>query len=96
MEWIRQLSAVLGVLLLLASGLWWLRRKGRAGSLAWRGGRTRRLEAIERLPLGPQHSLHLVRLAGRALLVAASPQGCVLLESFDWAAVEPDVPAEVR
>jgi flagellar biogenesis protein FliO len=36
---------------------------------------------IDRLALTPQHSLHLVRLADRTLLVGLSPQGCNLLES---------------
>ena len=40
-----------------------------------------RLEVIDRLALGPKHSLHLVRLADRTLLVGLSPQGCSLLES---------------
>ena len=74
-------------MLLLAASLWWLRRKGLAG-IGRTGGRKRALEAVERLPLGPQHSLHLVKLAGRGLLVGTSPAGCVVLESFDWAAVE--------
>ena len=41
--------------------------------------RARALESVERLPLTPQHSLHLVRIAGRELLVGTHPQGCVLL-----------------
>jgi flagellar biosynthetic protein FliO len=97
MELIRQMLAAAGVLLLLAATFWWMRRTGRAGPRAWRGSRGRRLEAVERLPLGPQHSLHLVRVAGRGLLLAASPAGCSLLESFDWAALERGAPAaEVR
>jgi len=88
MEWIRQVMAVSGVLLLFAWCLWWLRRKGLAGMRSPGGSRKRRLEAVERLALGPQHSLHLVRLSGRGLLVGISPAGCAVLESFDWAARE--------
>jgi len=90
MEWVRQILAVSGVLLMLAASLWWLRRRGlaRCGRRSARGARTRTLEAVERLALGPQHSLHLVRLSGRGLLVGISPAGCAVLESFDWAAVE--------
>jgi flagellar biogenesis protein FliO len=40
----------------------------------------RKLELVERLPLSPQHSLHLVRLGETMLLVAASPGGCRLIE----------------
>ena len=74
MEWIRQVLAVSGVLLLLGAALWWLRRKGLAqyGTRSSTGARKRTLESVERLALGPQHSLHLVRLAGRGLLVGAS------------------------
>ncbi|MGA2736011.1 MAG: flagellar biosynthetic protein FliO [Bryobacteraceae bacterium] len=88
MELIRQVLAVSAVLLSLAACLWWLRRKGivHRGS---GGSRKRAIQAVERLALGPQHSLHLVRLAGRGLLVATSPAGCAVLESFDWASLEP-------
>ena len=80
MEVIQQMAAVGLVLLLLGASLWVLRRRGIAGiSLAGRAAK-RRLECLERMPLGPQHTLHLVRVDGRELLVAASPSGCTLLE----------------
>ena len=92
MELIRQVFAVSAVLLLLAASLWWLRRKGivRQGS---GGSRKHALQAVERLMLGPQHSLHLVRLAGRGLLVGTSPAGCAVLESFAWDTLETRLPA---
>jgi flagellar biogenesis protein FliO len=98
MEVIRQVLAVSAVLLLLVFALWWLRRKGlvRHGS---GGSRKNALQAVERLTLGPQHSLHLVRLAGRGLLVGTSPAGCAVLESFEWASLDSRSPAgtmEVR
>ncbi len=89
MELIPQILAVSAVLLLLAGSLWWLRRKG----LTRIHPRSRTLEAVERVALGPQHSLHLVRLAGRGLLVGISPAGCALLESFDWAGADARLPA---
>jgi len=80
MEVIQQMAAVGLVLMLLGAALWVLRRRGIAGvSLGSRAAR-RRLECLERMPLGPQHTLHLVRVDGRELLVAASPSGCTLLE----------------
>ena len=80
MEVIQQMAAVGLVLLLLGASLWVLRRRGIAGiSLAGRSAK-RRLECLERMQLGPQHTLHLVRVDGRELLVAASPSGCTLLE----------------
>src|SRR5450631_2702621 len=42
-------------------------------------GDGRALEGVARLALTPQHTLHLVRVQGRDLLVATHPQGCVLL-----------------
>jgi flagellar biosynthetic protein FliO len=83
----QQYLGVAVVLGLLAATLWWLRRRGYAAVMP--GRRTgRRLESIERLPLGPQHTLHLVRIGGTALLVACSPAGCVLLQSLPAAAIE--------
>jgi flagellar biosynthetic protein FliO len=77
--------AVLGVLVL---ALWWLRKRGLAQiKLPGRAtGGGRRLELLERLPLTPQHSLHLVRCEERTLLIAVSPSGCQLLEQKPIAA----------
>ena len=40
----------------------------------------RRMQVLERLPLTPQHSLHLVRIDGRTLVVSSGPGGCTVLE----------------
>ena len=83
MEWSEQLLAVTAVLGLLCVSLWFLKRKGWARTSFRRPARAGqpRLEVIDRLSLTPQHSLHLIRLADRTLLVGLSPQGCNLLES---------------
>ena len=83
MEWSEQLLAVTAVLGLLCASLWFLKRKGWARTGFRRSARPGqpRLEVIDRLSLTPQHSVHLVRLADRTLLVGLSPQGCNLLES---------------
>jgi flagellar biosynthetic protein FliO len=79
MDVLEQVTAVTVVLLLLCGTLWWLRRRGVAVlSLPGRGG-SRRMECLERLPLGPQHALHLIRLGDIELLVSASPAGCSLV-----------------
>jgi flagellar biogenesis protein FliO len=79
---IGQIAAVAGVLTLLALTLWCLRRWGIAGVLAARKEPAHRLECLERLPLGPHHTLHLVRMGETSLLVASSPGGCSLVQSF--------------
>jgi flagellar biogenesis protein FliO len=63
MEVIQQTGAVVAVLALLLLTLWWLRRRGLTGVTLGRKTAVRRLESLERLPLGPQHALHLVRAA---------------------------------
>jgi flagellar biosynthetic protein FliO len=76
-----QMAAVAGVLALLGLTLWFLRRRGIAGIAPVRKA-GRRLECLERLPLGPHHTLHLVRMGETALLVASSPGGCSLVQSL--------------
>ena len=76
MEYFQPLAAVAAVLGGLAAALWWLRRRGWAGRLP---ARKKKLECVERLALSPQHSLHLVRAAGRLMLVSSSPGGCALI-----------------
>jgi flagellar biogenesis protein FliO len=84
MDVIREIAAVTFVLGLLGALLWRLRRRGLAGILPLARPRARQLECVERLALGPQHAIHLIRLGGRGLLVTSSPSGCALMESFPW------------
>jgi flagellar biogenesis protein FliO len=83
MEGAQQILGVFFVLALLGGTLWWLRSKGLAQfNLKSRGGsgRQRTLKVTERLPLTPQHSLHLVDVGGRTVLIATSPGGCAILD----------------
>jgi flagellar biosynthetic protein FliO len=79
-----QLLAILMVLGILCGGLWVLRRKGLVQTNfrrpATRNGEPR-LEVLDRLALTPQHSVHLIRIVDRVLLVGLSPGGCNLLEA---------------
>jgi flagellar biogenesis protein FliO len=75
MEAWREAAALLAVFVLLGAAVWALRH--RAGGL--RMGSARSLSAVERIALTPQHALHLVRAAGRELLVVTHPHGCSLL-----------------
>ena len=63
METFQQLWVVVVVLGILCGGLWLLKRKGWAQTAlaAHRRRWPPRLEVVDRLPLTPQHSLHLVR-----------------------------------
>jgi flagellar biogenesis protein FliO len=76
--------AALFVLALLGGALYLLRAKGLARFngrvFAGRGGK--QMQSIERLPLTPQHSLHLVSVAGRTLLVAVSPGACTIVDGI--------------
>ena len=84
MESVQQALSVILVLGLLGGALWWLRRKGMA-QFAFKApgsGRGRAMQVIERMSLTPQHSLHLVKVGERTVLIAASPAGCSILEGF--------------
>ena len=84
---VQQILSVLLVLGLLGGLLWLLRNKGMAfsrGSARRKAGR--HLESIARLPLTPQHSVHLVRVSDHAVLLALSPSGCTLVERVEWSA----------
>ena len=82
MDLIEQMTAVALVLTILGTALWWLRRRGLAVMTMPRRHGERRMECLERLALGPQHTLHLVRLGTSELLVASSPSGCTLLKDL--------------
>ena len=90
MESIQQALSVLLVLGLLGGALWWLRRKGMAQFAFKTAGSSRRktMQVLERMALTPQHSLHLVRVENRVVLIAASPAGCSILEGFSEPARE--------
>ncbi len=83
MDVLRQSLSVLLVFSLLGAALWALRRGGRVSFLGLARkrilGDTRSMIAVERLPLTPQHTLHMVRVNGQELLVATHPQGCTVL-----------------
>jgi len=87
METYAQLMAGVFVIGLLAGALWLLKRGSAIRfRLPGQGQPDERiLESRERLPLSPQHSLHLVRVGERAVLVAVHSGGCSLIESRPWA-----------
>ncbi len=81
----QQLFAVLFVLLALLGAVAFLRKKGFAVSAATLGGRRREvlIDHIDKVRLGPQHSIHLLRVDERKLLIALHPQGVTVLFEGD-------------
>ena len=82
MDILEPIAAIALVLTVLATVLWLLRKRGTA---TFRlpgvpGSSGRRLEVLERVALGQQHTLHLVRAGNRRILVATAPNSCQLLD----------------
>ncbi len=88
MNYVQYVGAIVLVLALLFLLITTLQRKGMAQFQFPLGGRgaEKAMTVLERLPLTPHHSLHLVRVDGQVLLVGVSPSGCALLR--DLKAVE--------
>jgi flagellar biosynthetic protein FliO len=77
-----QMMSVFGVLAILIATAFLLSKRGSVRfNFKGGGSRMKKLEVVERLPLTPQHSLHLVRLADRLLLLGVSPAGCSLIQN---------------
>jgi flagellar biogenesis protein FliO len=77
MDFLEPLAAIGFVMALLGASLFLLRKRG-AVSFHTPGGK-KRMESLERLALGPQHALHLIRLDGRSVLVATAPTSVQVL-----------------
>ena len=83
MEIARQLLAVTLVLALLATARWTLRRGAGPFSVLRKSKPSRRtLEAVERIVLTPQHSLHVVRSGAEEWILATHPQGCKVIHKI--------------
>lgn len=85
MELTEQIAMVLVVFALLGGLLWLLKRRGMAslplGLPRRRGNGTRRMEVLERVPLTPQHAIHLVRVSGKTVLIGTAPSSCTILDA---------------
>ena len=83
MELTEQLAMVLLVFGLLGGLVWMLKKRGLA-SLPIprrRNNGSRQMEVLERVPLTPQHAIHLVRVAGKVVLIGTAPSSCTILET---------------
>lgn len=83
MDLVRQSLAITFVFALLWTALWLLRKKGqfRIGSRKFSRG-SGLLESRGRLVLSQQHTIHLVRIGQRDLVLALHPGGVTLLAEF--------------
>jgi len=89
MDDLQPILAVILVLSLLGGLLVFLRRRGIAPFSAFPAGAgfgkqtasARQLKVVERVPLGAQHALHLVRVGEKLILVATAPGSCQVLDS---------------
>jgi flagellar biosynthetic protein FliO len=78
MDVMQQIVMVLAVFALLGGLLWLMKRRG---SMQFSSRRSSaRLEVLERVPLTPQHALHLVRISGKVVLIGTAPSACTLLD----------------
>jgi len=89
--------AILAVFALLGLTLWWLRRRGAVQFRSFlpprfAGARNRPqarlMGRIEALQLTPSHSVSLIRVGDRAILIGTSPTGMHLIESTPWKTIE--------
>jgi flagellar biogenesis protein FliO len=80
MDILRQSLAITFVFALLWAALWFLRKRGniRIGFPKVRAVQSV-LESRGRLALGPQHSIHVVRIRERDMVVAVHPAGVTVL-----------------
>jgi len=95
MDILRQSLAIALVFALLWLALWLLRKKNGVPARLL-AGRLKRgaLESRARLVLGPQHSLHIIRIGEKELIMAVHPHGITLLG--DTAVMTPRAPGNLE
>ncbi len=74
----QQFLAIAFVLILLLGAVWVLRKKGFASMPM--GRQTRAIEQLDRMRLTPQHSIYLLRIQDRLMLIAVHPRGMCRLD----------------
>lgn len=82
MENLQQLGAVLLVLGLLSVAVYGMRNKRLPGLRSESRG-AKRLQILERVALTAQHTLCLVRVGDRELIITTAPGGCQVLPAPD-------------
>lgn len=81
MDLIRESLGITIVFALLWAVLWLLKKKGavRVGMLVNRPGGGKCIEVIDKLRLTPQHSVHVVRVADREIVLGLHASGFTIL-----------------
>jgi flagellar biosynthetic protein FliO len=85
LENLSQSIAAFLVLVLLVAFLWAMRRRGLANfnfALTKSLAKQKAMQVVERLPLTASHSLHLVRVQDRVILIGVSPSSCTQIDAF--------------
>jgi flagellar biogenesis protein FliO len=82
MDPLNNVAAVAIVLALLGTFVAVVRSRGARVRLPWMrpGDVSQTMQVMERVALSPQHTLCLVRVGGRSVLISTSPSSCQILE----------------
>jgi flagellar biogenesis protein FliO len=77
MEFLQQSAALLAVFGLLGTAFWFVKMRRQPGLGP---GRDRRMQVIERVALSPQHTLCLVKVGERIVMIGTAPSSCQLID----------------
>ena len=80
MEYLQQGLALLVVFGLLGTALWFVRTR-QGPNLRIRG--ERKMQVIERVSLTPQHTLCLVKVGERLVMIGTAPSSCQLIQTVE-------------
>ncbi|MGI8742872.1 MAG: flagellar biosynthetic protein FliO [Bryobacteraceae bacterium] len=85
MDLIRESLGITIVFALLWAALWLLKRKGaiHMGPPVKRGGRPHCVEVIDKIRLTPQHSVHVVQVGDRQIVLGVHAGGFTVIASTD-------------
>jgi len=78
----RQFFGIVIVLGALITMLWYARKRGFARLNIGSAGSNRLLKVVERVPLTPQHTLFVVTVLDRTMLLSSSPGSCQLISEL--------------
>jgi flagellar biogenesis protein FliO len=80
MEIVQQGLALVAVFGLLGTALWLVKTR-QSPNLRLRG--ERRMQVVERVALTPQHTLCLVKVENRLIMIGTAPSSCQLIQTVE-------------